>query len=156
MVPPHGVNHNACYRICDQILVLTVDGSALFVQVCTGTLYFYHDEVEVYVNAYGEAYLGFVSTESPILSREMSPLPGPLDPSSYRAAGMEHGALITADAAHPARPWQATLAVAYQIAAGRYPLMVQASLATVTDDFEKARAAKTVATRPLNKPLVAK
>ena len=64
---------------------------------------------------------------------------------------MEHGWLITPDASYPARPGQATLALAFQISAGRPPLMAHPCLATVKDAFEKASAAKTGPAPPPNK-----
>ena len=56
---PQLVNLNAYYGVGDQIIVVTNEAGAVFVHRRTGTLYFYHEEVEGFVNAFGEAYTGF-------------------------------------------------------------------------------------------------
>ena len=78
-----GVKQNAYNGISDQIFVVTADGSALFFQGRTGTLYFYPEYVEGFVNAYGEASLGFWTTETPHVFRPGCTIPGTVDPSSY-------------------------------------------------------------------------
>ena len=57
--PPQGVNLNSYYGVGDQIIVVTTEAGAVFVHGQTGTLYFYHEEGEGFVNAFGEAYIGF-------------------------------------------------------------------------------------------------
>ena len=44
--PPQLVNLNAYYGVGDQIIVVTPEAGAVFVHGRTGTLYFYHEEVE--------------------------------------------------------------------------------------------------------------
>ena len=63
--PPHGVKLNLYYAVGNLIIVVTAEAEAVFLHGRTGTLYFYHEPVEGFVNAFGEAYLGFWGVETP-------------------------------------------------------------------------------------------
>ena len=89
--PPQGVNLNLYYGVGDQIIVVTPEAGAVFVHGRTGTLYFYHEEVEGFVNAFGEAYLGFWGVETPDVVPPATPLPLPVDFSTYPAAALARG-----------------------------------------------------------------
>ena len=151
-VPPLGVNLNAYYGISDQIIVVTAEAIAVFIHRRTGTLYFFHEQIEGFVNAYDEAYLGLWIMETPHLAPPMTPLQLPFDLSAYPTAAFEREWFIQAEAAQTGLPVQATLALAFQIAIEHYPLMAHASFATAKANFENARAAKTGPKTPLNKP----
>ena len=78
-VPPLSVNLTAYYGICDQIIVVTAEAGAVFIHGRTGTFHFFQEEIEGFVNAYGEAYLGFWTTETPHVAEPMTTLPLAVD-----------------------------------------------------------------------------
>ena len=63
--PPQRVNLNSYYGVGDQIIVVTTEAGAVFVHRRTGTLNFYQEEVEGFVNAVVEEELGFWGVETP-------------------------------------------------------------------------------------------
>ena len=145
------MNLNAYYGISDQIIVVTAEAGAVFIHGRTGTLYFFQEEIEGFVNTYSEEYLGFWTTESAPLVRPMVPLLLLLDVSVYPASALERGWFVQNDAVQTAPRGQVTLALAFQVATEDYPFMAQATFATAKAAFQKARAAKTGPASPLNK-----
>ena len=121
-VPPRGVNLNLYYGVGDQIVVVMAEAGAVFVHGRTGTLYFYHEEVEGFVIAFGEAYLGFWEVETPHRVPPATPLPLPIDFTTYPATALDRVWFLHADTAPAVPPGQATLAVAFERAPGHYPL----------------------------------
>ena len=116
--PRLGVNLNSYYGVGDHIIVVTAEAGAVFVYRRTGTLDFYHEEVEGFVNAFGEAYLGFWGVETPHVVPPDTPLPLPVDFSTYPAAALDRGWFLTAATEPAVLPMQATLALAFHLAPG--------------------------------------
>ena len=72
-IPPAGVHLNAYYGIPDQIIVVTQETGAVFIHGRTGTLYYFHEEMEGFVNADGETYLSFWEVENPAFAAPATP-----------------------------------------------------------------------------------
>ena len=68
------MNLNTYYCLSDQIMVVTAEAGAIFIHGRTGVLYFYQEDVEGIVNANGEAYLWFWTTETQQVGSAMTPL----------------------------------------------------------------------------------
>ena len=81
--PPRGVHLNHDYGVNDQAIVVTQEAGAIFVHGRTGTLYYYQEEVEGFINGYGEAYLGFWEVETPSVFPPATPLPLLVDLAVY-------------------------------------------------------------------------
>ena len=90
-VPPAGVNLNLYYGVADQIIVVMVEADAFIIHGRSTTLYFYHEEVEVFVNAYSEANLGFGARETPHPVPPVTSPQLPIDLSVYPAAALDRG-----------------------------------------------------------------
>ena len=76
--------------------MVTTEAGAVFVHGRKGTLYFYQEEVDGFVNAFGEAYMGFWGVETPHVVPPDTPLPLPVDFSIYPAAALNRGWFLTA------------------------------------------------------------
>ena len=63
----------------------------MFVHGRTGTLYYYQQEVEGFVNANGDAYLGFWEVETPSVVPPSTTLPLPVDLAAYPPAHFTAG-----------------------------------------------------------------
>ena len=74
---------NHYYGVNDQAIVVTQEAGAIFVHGRTGTLYYYQEEVEGIINAYGKSYLGFWEVETPSVIPPSTPLPLPVDLTAY-------------------------------------------------------------------------
>ena len=74
---------NHYYGVHDQVIVVTPEAGAVFIHGRTGTLYYYHEEVEGFINAYWEAYLGFLEVETPSVVPPSTTLPLPSDLTAY-------------------------------------------------------------------------
>ena len=98
--------------------MVTTEACAVFPNGRTGTLYFYQQEVKGFANPFGEPYLGVWGVESPHMVPPSTPLPLPVDISTYPAAAFDRGWFLTADTAQAVLPGQATLALEFKLAAG--------------------------------------
>ena len=134
--------------------MVTPEAGAIFVHGRTGTLYFYHEEVEGFVNAFGEAYTGFWGVETPHVVPPATPLPLHVDLSTYPAAALNRGWFLTAATAPAVPHGRATLAFAFQLAPGHYPLMQAVSFDAAKAEFDKARVARSGVATPSNKPTI--
>ena len=81
-------------------------------------------------------------------------LPVPVNFSAERAAALNRGWFLTSDTAQTVAPEQDTLALAFQLAPGHYPLMARAIFALGNADFVQVRAANMRAATPANKPTI--
>ena len=89
---------NAYNGIGDQIILVTAQAGAIFVHWRTGTLYFYHEEVGGFVNAYGEAYLSYWTQETPQLAPDVTPPSLMVDLAAYPSAAAEPGWFLLPEA----------------------------------------------------------
>ena len=60
------------YGIGDQIILVTTEAGAVFIHDMTGTLYFYHEEVEGFGDAYGDVF-GVLVGGDPTCGRSSRP-----------------------------------------------------------------------------------
>ena len=146
--PTRGVNLNFYYCVGDQIIIVRTEAGAVFVHGRTGTLYLYQEEVEGFENAIGETYLGFWEVETPYLVPPATPLPLPVDLSTYPAMALAPGCFLTAAAAQAVPSGQDTLDLAFHLAPGHYPLTEAGSFASGKADFDKARMARSGVATP--------
>ena len=94
--PPWGVHLNHYYGVNDLAIVVTQEAGPIFFHGRTGTSYYYQEEVEGYINAYGEAYLGFCEVETPSLIPASTRLPLPVDLAAYHLEALHRGWFLTA------------------------------------------------------------
>ena len=95
--PPLGVHLNAYYGVHDQVIVVTPEAGAIFVHGRTGTLYYYHEEVEGFINADGDAYVVFWEVQTPSVVPPSTTLPLPSDLTAYPPGALNRGWFLTAD-----------------------------------------------------------
>ena len=67
----------------NQAIEVTPEEGAIFVHGRTGTLYNYQEEVEGFINANGEAYIGFWEVEKASVIPPSRTLPLPADLAAY-------------------------------------------------------------------------
>ena len=81
-----------------------------------------------------------------------TPLPLPVDFSTYPAVALNRGWFLTAATAQAVPAGRATLAFAFHLAPEHYPLMEAVSFASAKAEFDKARMTRSGVATPSNKP----